>query len=127
MTHELTPIDWSGGTYDVVDGVTVETSQHSSCNRASLIQRATRQFERHTPYDYYVYAFKFTRDGDVCWYVGQTENLYQRSCTHLNDKTISNIEHVEGVNSRAEARERERELSYEMAIEKNTTSIYGGR
>lgn len=124
---ELQPIDWSGGSYPITDDVTLELSKHTGATRGDIIQSVIRSFEETTPFEYYVYSLKLDKDSDTSWYIGQTENLTQRIYSHINSKNVTNIERVEGVDSREDARERERELSYEIAIEKKTTKIYGGR
>jgi len=86
-----------------------------------------KSFEMQNPDSHYIYCFSFDRDGSECWYVGETQNLEERIKTHSRQKDVQSIELVECTDNRKEARERERELSYEVAIEKNSTKIYGGR
>lgn len=120
----LQPIDWNADLYEITDGVTMELSPYTALSHGDLVKEVVSVFEDSTPFEYYVYCFQF--DGDK-WYVGETKNLAQRISTHSTDKSIENLEVVEGVESREEAREREREMSYEIAIKKGTTEIYGGR
>jgi len=122
--HTLSAIDWNSDVYNITDGFTMELDSHTGLSRADRVCQVVTLFEDNTPCEYYVYCFKF---GDNKWYVGETEHLAQRISTHSNERDIQNIETVEGVSSRENAREREREMSYEIAIEKCSTDIYGGR
>jgi predicted GIY-YIG superfamily endonuclease len=121
---KLKEIDWDEPEYKIVDGVTMELDSHTPLDSEELVKRAVSIFEDNTPFNYYVYCFQFDSNK---WYVGETRNLAQRINTHSNEKNIKNIETVEGVESREVAREREREMSYEIAIKRDSTEIYGGR
>lgn len=122
--HTLSTIDWNSDVYKITDGFTMELGSHTGLSRAERVCQAVTLFEDNTPFEYYVYCFEFD---DGKWYVGETEHLAQRISTHSNERDIQNIEVVEGVPSREDAREREREMSYEIAIDKDSTEIYGGR
>lgn len=99
-------------------------ADHSALERDEMLQNIVSLLDRQLTCDHYVYCFEFD---DSNWYVGETANLKDRFATHRRDKNITNIERLEKVSDKAEALERERELSYEMAISKDTTDIYGGR
>lgn len=76
---------------------------------------------------FYVYGIRLERDGETWWYVGQTSDLQSRISTHKSDKNVLNIEYIEGFDTREGAKEREREMAYEIAIERETTNVLGGR
>lgn len=121
----LSPINWSEDMYTITDSMSVDLSSDDLSNRSDLIKAIVRSFELSQDCDHYVYCFSF--DDGSRWYVGETENLYDRFLTHIRERGITNIETVEPVPDRGEGLERERELSYEIAIEKGSTEIYGGR
>lgn len=76
---------------------------------------------------FYVYVIKLLRDNELWWYVGQTINPIQRLKTHLQNKNVVGVDRLIGVSNRDAAKEKERKLAYEVAIEKNSTNILGGR
>lgn len=120
----LDRIDFSNDKLELCNGSTVLLTEHSALERDEMLQNIVSLLDRQLMCDHYVYCFEF---GDSNWYVGETENLKDRFATHRRDKNITNIERLEEVSDKSEALERERELSYEMAISKDTTDIYGGR
>lgn len=120
----LDRIDFSNDKLELCNGSTVLLTEHSALERDEMLQNIVSLLDRQLTCDHYVYCFEF---GDSNWYVGETENLKDRFATHRRDKNITNIERLEEVSDKSEALERERELSYEMAISKDTTDIYGGR
>jgi len=122
----LSEIDWQSSSYDVTDSVTVDLSA-DSVDRLSVMKSVIRSFENESSSPHYVYCLEIEKNGEQCWYVGESANLYDRITTHIRKKNILNIQRVEELPSRQDALEREREMSYEIAIQKNTTNIYGGR
>jgi predicted GIY-YIG superfamily endonuclease len=121
----LDRIQWSSNEYTVNDSVSLDLSSHEVVDRRALLSTAVKIYEQQAPDDYYVYCLEI--DGGSSWYVGETANLIDRVTRHLSDKNVTNIEAIEPCDSRECAREREREMSYEVAIEKECTEIYGGR
>lgn len=121
---KLERIDWTENSIDVSENSTVLLNEHTALSRGEVLQNIISIFDEESNTDYYVYCLEIDENN---WYVGETSNLPKRFSAHKRDKNITNIERIEEVQSRKEARERERELSYEMAIEKETTDIYGGR
>jgi predicted GIY-YIG superfamily endonuclease len=121
----LSPIDWSDDEYHIDESTTVDLSSDDISQKSELIKMIVRAFELTQDSEHYVYCFSY--DGGSRWYVGETENLYDRFSTHIRERGITNIERIEPVSDRDEGLERERELSYEVAIEKESTEIYGGR
>lgn len=121
----LSPIDWTDDEYVVSNSTSVDLSSDDLSSKAELIKMIVRSLERSDDSPHYVYCFSY--DGGDRWYVGETANLYDRFATHIRQKGITNIEHVEPVSDKETGLERERELSYEVAIEKGSTEIYGGR
>lgn len=105
------------------------------------------------PSDYYIYVLELIRceDGEVFYYVGKTDNLINRISNHVYSSnrerygriympnmngessdeveyrilSVGNIVSVNG--SESLALNKERELAYSLAIEKDTTNILGGR
>lgn len=120
----LDRIDFTDEKLELCNGSTVILTEYSALERDEMLQNIVSLLDRQLSCDHYVYCFEF---GDENWYVGETKNLRDRFATHRRDKDITNIELLEEVSDKTEALERERELSYEMAIEKGTTDIYGGR
>lgn len=99
-------------------------TEHSSLNRDEILSNIVSMVDIEYDCNHYVYCLELN---DSAWYVGETENIKNRFSSHKREKNVTNIELIEEVPDRETALERERELSYEMAIEKNTTEIYGGR
>jgi predicted GIY-YIG superfamily endonuclease len=124
-TNTLSPIDWNSDEYVVTESASIDLSSDDISDKAELIRMAARSFEVSEDSPHYVYCFSFD-DGER-WYVGETSNLSDRLATHIRERGITNIETVEPVSDREEGLERERELSYEIAIAKKSTEIYGGR
>jgi len=124
-TATLEKIDWDSDMYHIDETTVVDLSSDDISDKTELIKMILRSFERSQDANHYVYCFSF-QDGDA-WYVGETENLYDRLTTHIREKGITNLEHVEPVADRDAGLERERELSYEVAIDKKSTEIYGGK
>lgn len=124
-TETLEAIDWNDETYAVDDTTMVDLSSDDISSKTELIKMIVRSFESSQNANHYVYCFSF-KGGDA-WYVGETENLYDRFTTHIREKGITNLEYVEPVENRDIGLERERELSYQIAIEKQSTDIYGGK
>ena len=124
-TNELSAIDWDSDEYRVTESSTIDLSSDDISNRAELIRMAMKSYEAAQESPHYVYCFSF--DGGDRWYVGETANLVNRISTHIRERGITNIERVETVENREQGLERERELSYEIAIDKGSTEIYGGR
>jgi len=128
IAHEdelVGPIEWSGESIQLSDSISMSVSRNDSTKRRDVIRMIARQYDRFTDADFYAYSLEL--DNGDRWYVGETANLYDRISTHLRDKTVSNIHRIEQLATKEDAKERERELSYELAIEKGTTEVYGGR
>lgn len=123
----LKAIDWSSDTYDITEDTVLELTPHTGLSNSEVVKLVTEQYEQEADAEHFVYCFSYEVDGETRWYVGETSNLKQRISTHSLEKNIDNIEVVEPASSREDALEREREMSYEIAIEKGTTEIYGGR
>lgn len=126
MDDSLQAIDWDSDSYEIVDGVTMELSSHSTLSRDGFIREAASAFEDNTPYEYYVYCIKYEEDGNEHWYVGETENLTNRIATHSREKDIENIEYIEGAESRENARQREHDLHAEVILEQQSKNVWGG-
>lgn len=123
----LKPIDWSEDTYQITDDTTMEISPHTGLSNAEVVKLVASEYEQQCDAEHFVYCFSYEVDGETRWYVGETSNLKKRLSSHSLDKNIDNIEVIEPAGSREEALEREREMSYEVAIDKESTEIYGGR
>lgn len=119
----LGPIDWSADAYHIVDDVTFDLQSHTGLSRREIIKQVVSTYYHIDEHEFHVYCLEI-EDG---WYVGETGNLPTRVATHMNKRNVSNIERVEPVDNREDALERERVMSYEIAIEKNSTDIYGGK
>lgn len=75
----------------------------------------------------YVYVLVIMKDDEPYYYVGKSNNPTNRLTQHISSKSVVDIERLEGCKSEKAALNRERELSYELAIEKDTTNILGGK
>jgi GIY-YIG catalytic domain. len=122
---ELSSIDWDSNFYDITENASVDLSSDSPIDKQEIIRTVAKLFEKSTDSTHYVYCLSV--DEGSRWYVGETANLYDRFCTHLRTRDVTNIEFVKPASDKEHSRERERELSYQVAIDKNTTEVYGGR
>lgn len=108
---------------DAFENVNINFSEHSSLSDPERIRAAARALEECSEGPF-VYCLKLSGG---TFYVGETKHLSNRIGTHARDKQIDRIQHVETVPDKETARDREQTLSFEIAIEKNTTDIDGGR
>lgn len=108
---------------DLLENVQFEFSDSTGLSNNDVIKTIAQGLEQHAD-GHYVYCLELD---DESFYVGETSQLSTRIATHVREKDVQDIERVELANDKNEALERERELSYEMAIEKQTTNIFGGR
>jgi predicted GIY-YIG superfamily endonuclease len=109
------------------DGVDLDIQSTTGLSNEEAAKLIAGRFQDYMPEQHYVYCFSFEQNETECWYVGETGNLRDRIATHTRQKDIDQIERIEVVESRDEALEREREMSYEVAIDNDSTRIYGGR
>jgi len=86
--------------------------------------------------DFCIYTLELrnVKNNNRWWYIGLTNDITNRITGHVTKNHLGkelrlwNIEDTEPFNgTRSEARAREQEKSYEVAIEKGTTNIFGGR
>jgi len=99
---------------------------NNDMSRQELVKKM-REIQNNTIGESYVYVIIVKREGEEYFYVGKSNNPSSRIKNHINKKNVVGIERVEGCISESSALERERELSYEIAIEKDTTNILGGK
>lgn len=122
-------IDWrtGNGTFPITSSVSYDMNSYSGLDRRAKIVELARLFEECSDESHFVYCFKYEKNGEQWWYVGETGHLTNRILTHTNEKDVIGIEILESVEDVDAGRERERELSYQVAIDKETTNIGGGR
>jgi predicted GIY-YIG superfamily endonuclease len=126
MCNLLRKIDWDADSYEVTDDVQIDLRSNATLDRDKIILECVSAFEQNVSHEHYVYCIKYEHNGDTRWYVGETANLADRITTHSRNKNIQNVERVEGVDSREEAREREHDLHAEVILDKQSTDVWGG-
>lgn len=102
--------------------------------RERVINRMKREKKKDSKFYVYVLVlrrdsakYSFQKDSEKFYYVGQTTRPVKRIKKHLRKKNVRAVERVEYADNKESALERERELSFEIAIENNTKNILGGR
>lgn len=109
---------------DLLENVQFDFNESTGLSNDDIIKTMATGVEQQED-GHYVYCLRL--NGENSFYVGETSQLSTRISTHLREKDVRELERVELTSDKDEALERERELSYEVAIEKGTTNIYGGR
>jgi len=101
------------------------TKSFQSPKDKELVHRMERLVTK-TPGKSYVYVIEVMYNGAKHYYVGKSNNPVSRLQTHLREKKVIGIDSIEGCKTEDDALQREREKSYELAIEEDTTKILGG-
>lgn len=120
-------IDWSADSYSVTDETTIDLSASGGIDRESMLRYVARCYEQDVEHDHYVYCLTLPSSHEYDWYVGETTQLEQRISTHIREKGVTNIERLENVPDKETALDREQEMFLEVAIDKESTKLCGGR
>lgn len=83
---------------------------------------------------HYVYVLSFTKDKEECYYVGETSKVRERIRKHVTRSSNKELRNASNITvekiikvKEEKVKEREREVAKEIAIEKDTNNIYGGK